>query len=214
MYVCVCTFPSVHSADFTFDMSRIQSETEVLPSSVHPPDHLQHPSIFQRKRSVASTAINLSTIKEESSSLKSSHSSGCSTATSSSSSSSCSQSSHESSGHHMSACDLDVNPFSPEIVNMMLNALSASVMDSMFCVSSALPQLVSGRTVVLGDQEFTGIKKVTSGGFGTIYTCRRGKETKVLKVLHYACRAVECTYREVCMEFPQLEFAPQTGLNL
>lgn len=176
-------FSSVYSADFTFDMSRIQSETEVLPTSVHPPDNLQHPSIFQRKRSVASTAINLSTIKEESSSLKSSHSSGCSTATSSSSSS-CSQSSHESSGHHMSACDFDVNPFSPEIVNMMLNALSASVMDSMCCVSSALPQLVSGRTVVLGDQEFTGIKKVTSGGFGTIYTCRRGKETKVLKVLH------------------------------
>lgn len=170
-------------------MSRIQSETEVLPSSVHPSDHLQHPSIFQRKRSVVSTAINLSTIKEESSSLKSSRSSGSTTATSSSSSS-CSQSSHESSGNHMSACDLDVNPFSPEIVNMMLNALSASVLDSMCCVPTALAQLVSGRTVVLGDQEYTGIKKKASGGFGTIYTCRHGKETKVLKV-HLACIHVE-----------------------
>ena len=77
---------------------------------------------------------------------------------------------------------MDVNPFSPEIVNMMLNSLSSNVVDTVYCtVPGALPQL-SGRSVTLGGQEYPGLKKMTSGGFGTIYTCKHCGETKVLKV--------------------------------
>lgn len=78
---------------------------------------------------------------------------------------------------------MDVNPFSPEIVNMMLNALCPGSIDNVCSVPTALPQLVSGRTVVLSGHEFPNLKNITSGGFGTIYTCRHGEETKVLKVM-------------------------------
>ena len=78
---------------------------------------------------------------------------------------------------------MDVNPFSPEIVNMMLNALSPNVVDTVYCtVPGVLPQLVSGRGVTLGGQEYPMLRKMTSGGFGTIYTCKQCGETKVLKV--------------------------------
>ena len=69
---------------------------------------------------------------------------------------------------------------------MMVNALSPSVLERVCSVSAALPQLVSGRSVRLGSNEFVVVKKVTSGGFGAIYTCRQGKETRVLKV-QYCC---------------------------
>ena len=66
---------------------------------------------------------------------------------------------------------------------MMLNAMTPAVVEGVCRVPGALPQLVSGRTVRLGQQEFTGLKKMTSGGFGTIYSCRDDGESKVLKVL-------------------------------
>lgn len=135
-----------------------------------------------RKRSTVSAAINLSTIKEESSSLKSSYSSN-STASSRSHSSGSSQSSHESVGHTLGGDPyLEVNPFLPEFVHKMLNALSPRVLEKMSVVSAHLPQLVQGRSVTLGKADYGNIKKVTSGGFGAIYTCKQGKETKVLKV--------------------------------
>ena len=188
MYTCTMCFSAASTADFTFDVSRIpeQIEVEDLPSPSQPRQHPSsfhhHPPGAQNKRSV----VNLSTIKEESSSLKSSRSSACTTASSSSSSS---QSGHES---HVSVTGggelegIEVNPFSPETVNMMLNALSPSVLERVCSVSAALPQLVSGRSVRLGSSELAVVKKVTSGGFGAIYTCRQGKETKVLKV-QYCC---------------------------
>ena len=78
---------------------------------------------------------------------------------------------------------------------MMLNSLSPNVVDSVYCtVPGVLPQLVSGRTVALADQEYPGLKKMTSGGFGTIYTCKRCKETKVLKVYtHVPSAYIQCT---------------------
>lgn len=171
-------------------MSRIpgQTETEIITnhlSTAHHPNPCQQapvshvPIPAQRKRSAVSAAINLSTIKEESSSLKSSYSSN-STANSQSRSSASSQSSHESVGH--SNPDFEVNPFLPEFVHKMLNALSPRVLENVCMVSAHLPQLVQGRSVALGKFECGSIKKVTSGGFGAIYTCKQGKETKVLKV--------------------------------
>ena len=65
---------------------------------------------------------------------------------------------------------------------MMLNAMTPSVADDVCSVTTALPQLASGHTVVLGKERYTVLKKVASGGFGTIYTCKHGENTKVLKV--------------------------------
>ena len=167
-----------------------QTETEIIshvstahhpnPCQQAPPSHVLMPA--QRKRSAVSAATNLSTIKEESSSLKSSYSSN-STASSQSRSSASSQSSHESVGHMLGGDpDFEVNPFLPQFVHKMLNALSPRVLENVCMVSAHLPQLVQGRSVTLGKFECGNIKKVTSGGFGAIYTCKQGKETKVLKV--------------------------------
>ena len=65
---------------------------------------------------------------------------------------------------------------------MMLNSLRASVVDSVCSMPGGLPQLVSGHSVLLGGEEYTALKKVTARGFGTIYTCKHGEETRVLKV--------------------------------
>lgn len=172
-------------ADITFDVSRILTEAE---ASTHPPDcgHLPASGMLlaaQCKHRCSCAPNNLSTIKEESSSLKSSHSTTTGS-TSSSSSTRSSQSGHESLGSHISSADMNVNPFSLEIVNMMLNAMTPSVEEGVCSVATALPQLGSSHTVLLGKEEYTALKKVASGGFGAIYTCRHGEKTKVLKVPH------------------------------
>ena len=185
-------------------MSRIQSETEFLPPPHHHHQHQQQQQQQQsqemegpgvgagvaaamgplRKRSCILGAMNLSTIREESSSFKSSRSSASSTTTGSSSSSSSSSSgssvSHESLAG--SPPEVNVNPFSSEIVNMMLNAMSPSVVEAVCRVPGCLPQLGNGRTAMLGHREFTGLRKITSGGFGTIYSCKDQTDSKVLKV--------------------------------
>ena len=189
------------SADFTFDMSRIQSETEFLPRTTN--YHCQHQQHGeqqepletagggavgavggpQRKRSCILGTMNLSTIREESSSFKSSRSSSTTTGTISSSSGS--SVSHESLGPGFPPHEVNINPFSSEIVNMMLNAMSPSVVEEAVFplpAGSRLPQLASGRTVMLGHREFTGLKKIASGGFGTVYSCKDQGDTKVLKV--------------------------------
>ena len=196
------------SADFTFDMSRIQSETEFLPRTNFHHQHTQQQQHGeqqepletaggggaggavggpQRKRSCILGAMNLSTIREESSSFKSSRSS---TTTGTISSSSGSSVSHESlPGPGFPPHEVNINPFSSEIVNMMLNAMSPSVVEEVVFrlpAGSRLPQLSSGRTVMVGHREFTGLKKIASGGFGTIYSCKdQGGDTKVLKVHTY-----------------------------
>ena len=134
-----------------------------------------------RKRSTFSAVANLSTIKEESS--KSSCSSN-STASSTGSGHLHVHVGQECAGHS------EVNPFSPNVVNMMLNALHCRAMDTTCTVSAALPQLVNGRCVTLGQFEFSNIGKVTSGGFASIFTCKQGKETKVLKVCVCHCVGV------------------------
>lgn len=154
-------------------MSRIQTETELMqsniPTATGPPQH---------RRSCFSEAVNLSTIKEESSSLKSSRSNASSTASSSSSSSS-------SSGHDSltSVAEIEINPFSSEIVNKMLNAMSPSVMDSVCTMNKALPQLITGHAVLLEDHEYSSLKFVSSGGFSTVFTCKDREQIKVLKVI-------------------------------
>ena len=182
--VCVCVLSARFlPADLTFDISRIQPETELIPPQTHQQQHAAAApttGASQRKRS---WAVTLSTIKEESSSFKSSRSSTTTTSSSSSSSSSSSGSVvHDSLAG--SPPQVDINPFSSEIVNMMLNAMSPSVVDGVCRVPGRLPQLCSGRTVLLGQQEFCGVKRMTSGGFGTIYSCRDKGESKVLKVMH------------------------------
>ena len=165
------------STDLVCDVSRIPDQREVEGGLPSQPFQLPPPS-QQTYVTRRSAAINLSTINEECSSHSTISSRSSNTTTSS-------QSGHESTG---SDHDLDIiktNPFSPEIVNMMLNALSPSVMDSVHVVSSTLPQLASGHTVRLGDCQYSNVKKMTSGGFGTIYTCKQGRETKVLKVYIY-----------------------------
>ena len=52
-------------------------------------------------------------------------------------------------------------------------------MSSVCSVPKALPQLSNGRTVLLGDREYSALKTLTSG---TIYSCKDKGETKVLKV--------------------------------
>ena len=144
-----------------------------------------------RKRSAFSTIANLSTIKEESS--KSSCSSN-STASSTTSGSASGQLGQENVGHG------EVNPFLPNVVNMMLNALHCSALDTTYTVPAALPQLVNGRCVTLGQFEFSNIRKVTSGGFGSIFTGKRGTETKVLKVCVCVCVCVHvCVCVCVCV---------------
>ena len=189
------------SADFTFDMSRIQSDTEFLPQPNHHHVHHGHheeeecppetrPGVGggvgggvtvsgpHRKQSYILGAMNLSTIREESSSFKSSRSS---TTTGTISSSSGSSVSHESLG---SPPEVKINPFSSEIVNMMLNAMSPSVVEAACSrlPGSSLPHLGSGRTVTLGGKEFTGLRKIAAGGFGTVYSCKNNGDSRVLKV--------------------------------
>ena len=181
--MCVCILSARFlPADLTFDISRIQPETELIPPQTHQQQHVAAApttGASQRKRS---WAVTLSTIKEESSSFKSSRSSTTTTSSSSSSSSSSGSVVHDSLAG--SPPQVDINPFSSEIVNMMLNAMSPSVVDGVCRVPGRLPQLCSGRTVLLGQQEFCGVKRMTSGGFGTIYSCRDKGESKVLKVMH------------------------------
>ena len=82
---------------------------------------------------------------------------------------------------------------------MMLNALSPSVMDSVPTMLSAMPQLVNGHTVRLGGREYSSVKKMTSGGFGTIYTCKQDKQTKVLKVYFVSSESDICLLKSTCI---------------
>lgn len=169
------SYPNV--PDITFDISRIHTETEVFsqPQPNQPSQNGMVVAVSQRqKKSCSMAPINLSTIKEESSSSRSS------TTSSSSSSTSSGCVSQES----LSSAEVHVNPFSSEIVNMMLNSMSPSLVDKvMHHHLGQAPQLVSGRRVLLGHQEYTGLKKIASGGFGNIYTCSEKGDSKVLKVL-------------------------------
>ena len=183
----------VSAIDLTCNISRIQTETEYNMASATAATGV----VLQRRRSCILEVMNLSTIKEESSSLKSSRSSACTTGSTTTNSSSSSNHDSPTGRSHTSSPEVEINPFSSEIVNKMLNAMSPSIMSSVCSVPKALPQLSNGRTVLLGDKEYSALKTLTSGGFGTIYSCKDKGETKVLKVHLYTFTTLAVTFFDV-----------------
>ena len=80
-----------------------------------------------------------------------------------------------------------INPFETQHVNFMLNFVGYPVY-KMRKVDSPLPKIVSGRTLTFRGDSFASIKKLTEGGFATIYTAKVEDSVKALKVdsLHYS----------------------------
>ena len=75
----------------------------------------------------------------------------------------------------------DIDPFQTLHVNYMLNSVGYPV-HKMQRVGAAVPKLTTGHSVTLGEDSFSALKKIASGGFATIFTARLEEKVKVLKV--------------------------------
>ena len=142
-------------------------------------------------------AGNLSTIMEESGSYKSSGSSRYNIV--SMQHPVCTAQSHTSRTHthtrytssssqYSSSAPLDSissgdppNPFLPHCINFMLNC-HGSPMNKTERISGPVPRLMGGHSVAFGTDQFTLVRKLTEGGFATIFTARQGDQRKALKV--------------------------------
>ena len=73
------------------------------------------------------------------------------------------------------------NPFLPHCINFMLNC-HGSPMNKTERISGPVPRLMGGHSVAFGTDQFTLIRKLTEGGFATIFTARQRDQRKALKV--------------------------------
>ena len=73
------------------------------------------------------------------------------------------------------------NPFLPHCINFMLNC-HGSPMNKTARISGPVPRLMGGHSVAFGTDQFTLVRKLTEGGFATIFTARQGDQQKALKV--------------------------------
>ena len=74
----------------------------------------------------------------------------------------------------------DINPFQTLHVNYMLNSVGYPV-QKMQRVGTAIPRF-TGHSVTLGEDSFSALRKITDGGFATIFTAKLEDKLKVLKV--------------------------------
>ena len=49
-------------------------------------------------------------------------------------------------------------------------------------ISGPIPRQMGGHSVAFGADQFTSVRKLTEGGFATIFTARQGEQRKALKV--------------------------------
>ena len=96
----------------------------------------------------------------------------------------------------------DVNPFEQHIVNMMLNTLSLPV-GRMEKISGSFPRVVSGQSLDVGGECYSNVKKLTEGGFATIYVGDHNGTTDTLKVGCWG--ACQCCMSE-CIEYLTFSF--------
>jgi len=73
------------------------------------------------------------------------------------------------------------NPFLPHFINFMLNC-HGSPMNKTERISGPVPRQMGGHSVAFGADQFTSVRKLTEGGFATIFTARQGEQRKALKV--------------------------------
>ena len=73
------------------------------------------------------------------------------------------------------------NPFLPHFINFMLNCHGSS-MNKTERISGPVPRQMGGHSVAFGADQFTSVRKLTEGGFATIFTARQGEQRKALKV--------------------------------
>ena len=75
----------------------------------------------------------------------------------------------------------DINPFEQHVVNMMLNALGRPV-GRMEKINRNFPRVVGGQSLEVGGECYSNVKKLTEGGFATIYVGESKGQACALKV--------------------------------